>query len=378
MRHLGDFGGLVELAGRRRALWPRPDASLRARLDESLGMPPYGDDAGVRTERAWSAGGIDGQELSWSPGFGPRTRAWLLRPAGARGPLPGVLALHCHAGMKYWGKEKIADGPSGGTPPEIRALREEIYGGRAFAAELARRGFAVLCHDVFLWGSRRFPLETMPERVRALADDLRELAERRGGSMSGPRYYDTAARHHEPVVAKYCNLLGTSLLGLIAREDLIAARVLAGLPGVRADALGCIGLSGGGLRAGMLHALCPQVRASVVVAMMASLPDMLGEHVDAHSWVSWPPGLAAVGDWPDIVALGAPSPLLVLYGERDPLFPPEGMRHADARLRRSYRAAGRPDAYTGAFHPVGHVFDAAMQEQAFEWLSSVLSPAPGR
>jgi len=64
--------------------------------------------------------------------------------------------LHSHDGQKYFGKEKIADGPVGSLP-ELAELRHRMYGSRAFANELARRGFVVLAADVFTWSSRRFP-----------------------------------------------------------------------------------------------------------------------------------------------------------------------------------------------------------------------------
>src|SRR4051794_33821894 len=87
-----------------------------------IGFDRDDEPAGARVEARWSRDGIDGEEVSWSVGYGPRTRAYLLRPAGATGPLPGVLALHGHDGYKYHGKEKIADGPAG-PPPELTALR---------------------------------------------------------------------------------------------------------------------------------------------------------------------------------------------------------------------------------------------------------------
>src|SRR5690606_24122994 len=151
----------------------------------------------VRVERTWTDGDLHGEELSWTLGYGPRTHAYLLRPRGTAGPLPGVVALHCHAGMKWPGKEKIADGPDPATP-EVRRLRDELYGGRASANALARRGFVVLAHDVLAWGSRRFPLTAMPDPVSALADP--------GGPApaSEADRYDVAAAQHEHVLAKYC------------------------------------------------------------------------------------------------------------------------------------------------------------------------------
>lgn len=359
MRHLGEFAGLVEVAGRQRKLFPDAPAGpeLRAAAREAIGTLDLtaGD---VRVERTWTADGLDGEELSWDVGYGPRTRAYLLRPHGHRGALPGVVALHCHAGMKWAGKEKIADGPEP-PAPEVRRLRGELYGGRAFASELARRGFAVLAHDVTGWGSRRFPLTDMPDRVTALAPDA---------GLSEADRYDVAAGHHEHVLEKYCRLLGTSFAGVVAGEDLAAAAYLRGRPDI--GPVGCAGLSGGGLRAALLGAFDPGVRAVVVAAMTSSYADLLDGYVAAHTWMLFPPGLSRVCDWPALVASGAPRPLLALYARDDQLFPGRGMRRAHEAIARRYPGGG----YEGRFFDAPHAFDVPMQEHAFTWLAAELRP----
>ena len=55
------------------------------------------------------------------------------------------------------------------------AFRARSYGGRAYANALAREGYVVLVHDTFLWGSRRFPPETMPEQIRTLVAASRSI-----------------------------------------------------------------------------------------------------------------------------------------------------------------------------------------------------------
>ncbi|MEV0313446.1 dienelactone hydrolase family protein [Nonomuraea fuscirosea] len=343
------FAELEGVARTQLGLYPSlPGPELAAAAREAAGVLDLVA-ADVRVERTWTADGLDGEELSWSVGFGPRTRAYLLKPAGANGPLPGVVALHCHAGMKWAGKEKIADGPEGPSP-EVRRLREEIYGGRAFAGELARRGFAVLAHDVFVWGSRRFPLD-VPD-----------------GPLSEADRYDRAAREHEHVVAKHCAALGTSFTGVVAGEDLAAAAYLRSRPDV--SVVGCAGLSGGGLRAALLGAFDPGIRAVVIAAMMSCFRDMLGGHVEKHTWMLWPPGLPRLGDYPDLAAARAPRPLMVQYAMRDELFPEDGMRRAHTIIGDRYAQA--PDAYAAVFADVPHSFDVPMQERAFDWLGEHL------
>ncbi|WP_049573602.1 dienelactone hydrolase family protein [Nonomuraea sp. SBT364] len=357
MRHLGTFSGLAGIAARQWGAFrdAEPGAALAEAARETIGtLDLVARD--VRTERTWTAGDVDGEELSWDLGYGPRTHAFLLRPRGASGRLPGVVALHCHAGMKWAGKEKIADGPEPPTP-EVRRLRAEIYGGRAYAGELARRGFAVLVPDVFGWGSRRFPLADMPDRVTAQPAEP---------GLSEADRYDVAAGHHEHVLEKYCTLLGTSLAGVVAGEDLAAAAYLRGRPDV--GEVGCLGVSGGGLRAALLGAFDPAVSAVAVVAMVSAYADLLDGYVASHTWMLYPPGLSRVCDWPALVAARAPRPLLVQYAARDALFPVAGMRRAHEAIARRYPSGG----YEGAFHDAPHSFDVPMQEAAFTWLTERL------
>lgn len=364
--HLGPFSDLVDAVDDQRPLFPEasPGPETQARVRETLAFTESSSAPGdVQITERWTADGVDGEVVSWSVGYGPRTEAWVLRPAGATGPLPSVVALHDHGGYKYYGKEKIADGP-GGPEPGMPALRERAYGGRAFANELARRGFTVLVPDVFLWGSRRFPVDVMPDSIADLADTTQGTEAER---------YNAAARPHEDLVAKYCALLGTTVAGIIAAEDRIAVRYLRSREDVRADAIGCIGLSGGGGRAVLLQATCDAMRAAVVVGMMSTYAPLLDHHVASHTWMLFPTGWSRHGDWPDIAACRAPSPLLVQYLEGDALFPLAGMRAAHERLTGHYATAGDAGAYEGQFLPGPHRFDLAAQEAAFAWLDRHLT-----
>ncbi len=315
-----------------------------------------------------------GEEVSWSVGYGPRTRAWLFRPAGVQDALPGVMALHDHSGFKFYGKEKIADGPHEADGLVVE-LRQRHYGGRAFANELARAGFAVLVPDTFLWGSRRFALEEMvPQQTPSPESDwvAQAMDGANAGSSGGAediRAYNRAAAAHEHIVAKYCTLLGTSLAGVVAYEDRVALQYLKAQAGVIGDRISCIGLSGGGCRAALLQATSPDISAAVVVGMMSTYDQLLDSHVACHTWMLFPPGLMGLGDWPDLAACRAPSPLLVQYCRDDELFSRAGMIEAHDRISATYSSAGAPENYMGEFYEGGHQFDLAMQEAAFARLA---------
>ncbi len=372
-QHLGVFSDWVEEAHRQQPLFPiaSPGPETQRRVREVLGFCA-GTEAplDVRIEQEWERGGLAGQEVSWSVGYGPRTRAYVLKPAGADRPLPGIVALHDHGGFKFYGKEKIADGASEPSPVLVQ-YREKYYNRRAYPNELAKEGFVVLVHDTFLWGSRKFPLEEMPAQVRDVAHALLQAAPPDPSMPFEIAQYDTAAGQHEHWVAKYCNILGTSLSGVVSHEDRIAVNYLLSRPDVQPDRVGCIGLSGGGNRAVLLNATHDRVAATVIVGLMSTYAGLL-DHNMSHTWMLFPFGWARYGDWPDLAACRAPAPLMVQYALEDDLFTEQGMRDADVRLKAHYQGAGQPEAYVGQFYPGPHRFDLEMQKAAFDWLKQVL------
>jgi dienelactone hydrolase len=371
--HLGIFSDMVEEARRQQALYPRarPGEETRRKVREVLGWCDLAEDPlELRVEKTWEESGLTGEELSWSVGYGPRTQAWFFRPAGPTSPLPGVLALHDHSGFKFYGKEKIADG-SAPLDPSLRRFRE-VYGGRAWVNALAREGFAVLVHDTFLWGSRKFPLDLMKAVVdeRISADQL--AAEwNKSGVAEDIAEYNFIAGQHEHWVSKYCNILGTNLAGVVAHEDRIALNVLRSRQEVDAQNVACMGLSGGGNRAGLLRASADGLKAAAAICLMCTYPELL-DHNMSHTWMLFPFGWSRFGDWPDLVACQAPAALLVQYALDDDLFTVKGMRDAHAILEDHYRNTGTPQAYTGQFYSGGHRFDLAMQQAAFGWLKQQL------
>jgi dienelactone hydrolase len=372
--------------------WPgyvhsRPPAAVPKRsrpLAAALGVPAPLPKLPVTVDWEDTYRGVTTSQLSWQLSFGPATRAWLVKPAGAPGPLPGVLALHCHAGNKYTGASRLIEFPPGRSEPGTQPAAPEktndkigrraeqgqysLYGGRALATELARDGFAVLAHDAFAWGSRRFNLDVPPWRTASALEGYRAQWYEAGHQPSAAEEYNAAAGIHEDTVAKAAGLVGTSLAGTVAHDDLAALSVLAALPGVNPERLGCLGFSGGGGRALVLAALSPAIRSYVVTAMMTTFESLVPAYLDAHSWLLQTPGLARLGDWPSFTALAGAERFLVQYGIRDPLFPEAGMREADRVL-----AGLHGSAYTGSFWPVGHEFTADMQREAFAFLGRDLA-----
>jgi dienelactone hydrolase len=351
------LGGYEDWPGFVRDGSPLTGDELTTLVAALLGVPQAAAPAAVRTVDEWRSDGVSGSELEWNTPFGPPTRAWLLRPAGTASPRPGLLGLHCHAGVKSVGAERLVGAPR----PTARAtrLREENYEGLAVADQLARSGFVVLCHDAFAWGSRRFRLDPLPWRLREVMAAYEAAWLAAGHSPAADEWYDAAAAHHENTVAKAAGLLGTSFAGMVAFDDLVALAVLREVDGVDADQIGVFGFSGGGGRAAMLTALDQHIRASAVVCMMTTFAALVPAYLDAHSWLLATPGLARHLEWPALTAGRAAHHQLVVYAEDDELFSAQGMRDADREL--AERFGYDEGSYQGVFRRGPHRFDAEMQ-----------------
>ena len=337
-------------------------------LGRVLGLRrPPPDPPVVVEEGSERHGGVLVRRLRWSVGYGPDTTAWLLRPDGVRGPLPGVLGLHCHGGVRSVGAEQLVDlGPW--SSPRVASLQDRWYAGRAPANDLARAGHVVLVHDAFSWGSRRFDLSRPTPRLAAAIQAQEALWRQQGLQPTDDERFDVVSGLHEDSLAKAAGVLGQTFAGAVVTDDLVALRVLATTEGVDPGRLGTFGFSGGGGRSLLLAALDPQVSAAVVTAMMATFASLVPDELDTHSWLLHVPGLWSLTDWPDVTAIGR-ARFLVQYGERDELFPPAGMAAAHTALEQRHAGTGR---YRGSFHSAGHVFDAAMQEEAWAFLAEAL------
>jgi dienelactone hydrolase len=339
------------------------DAAATA-LGGLLGLRQSPDRPAVTEEGRATVDGVSIRRLRWSVGYGPGTTAWLLRPAGVRGRLPGVLGMHCHGGVRSVGAEQLVDL---GADARARAvwMRAGCYSGRAPANELARRGHVVLVHDTFSWGSRRFDLSRLTPRLAALLEAQEARWREEGVQPTEDERFDFVSRLHEDTVAKAAGTLGQTFAGAVLTDDLIAFDVLAAQDGVDDARLGTFGFSGGGGRSLLLSALQPRVTAAVVSCMMATFASLVPAGLDAHSWLLHVPGLWSWSDWPDLTALGR-ARFLVQYRIADPLFSYAGMAEAHRRLLTLHAGSGR---YRGSFSDGGHAFDGAMQEEAWDYFT---------
>lgn len=338
----------------------------RARVRDCIASPESGGVPKAEVVRRAVLDGVEAELLRWQLPYGPPSEGVFLRPAGARERLPAVLALHDHSGKKYFGHRKIARLDEE-VHPLVRDHVTENYGGLWWANELARRGYAVLAPDAFLFGSRRVRLPDVPRVLSGLLVEPPDPEE--GREIVG---YNRWAAQHEHVVAKSLFCAGTTLPGVVLGEDQRALDYLCSRPEVDPGRVGCCGLSSGGLRVLYLAGLDDRIAAAVCVGMMTTWRDFCFSKSYTHTWMIYPPGLPRDLDYPEILGLRVPLPTLVQNCRQDALFSPPEVDRADRMLADIYQKAGAESRYRCSFYPGTHRFDRDMQGEAFAWLDGQL------
>lgn len=333
----------------------------QARFSDLLARPDTGGTPRVTVNETLQYDGLHIERLTWQLPYGPPTQAWFLKPAGANGPLPGVLALHSHGGNKYFGKRKIAQ-TSDEQHPMLGPFQERYYGGRSWANALAKRGYAVLAPDAFAFESRRVRVADVPERIKGDGRDV--TREEREEDIVA---YNRWAGNHEHILSKSLFCAGTTWPGVFVAEDQRALDVLASRSEVDTSRLGCCGLSGGGLRSVMLGGLDPRIEAAASVCMMSTWRDYLLYNSFTHTWMIYVPHLPREMDYSEIFSLQAPKPRFVLSAEEDGIFDYDEQRRSHRILQEVYEKAGASSKLRTQFYPGGHKFDQQRQNDAFDW-----------
>lgn len=336
--------------------------AARNRALERMAIPDIGGTPEVRVDASYSYDELDIEELSWQLPYGRRTKAIVLKPEGATGRLPAILAFYDHGLQKFFGVNKITR-TSEEQHPVIRAHQQDYYDGYAWANEIAKRGYVVMVPDVFAFGSRKVRLQDVPTHINE------GLGYRDPDSPTDEEIaaYNQWTARHEHIMAKSLFSAGTTWPGVFFGEDRISLDVLYAREDVDRDNIGCGGLSGGGIRTVMMGGMDPRIKCAVCISFMTTWKDLVMYKSYTHTWMSFVPLLPNELDFPEILALRAPLPTLVLNAEGDELFTLSEMQRACEIMEEVYQLAGAAEHYTCSFHPGGHKFGTGMQTEAFDW-----------
>ncbi|MGQ3053966.1 MAG: dienelactone hydrolase family protein [Roseateles sp.] len=336
---LDDTLGGLRRRWRPRLAW-RPDARWRAEAlaaAHRLILQPGDDGSGFAAEvlAEQDRGSHTARALTLRGALGDRVPALYLRPKGD-GPHPAVVVMHDHGARFDIGKEKLVRPLA--ASPSADAWVQRYYGGAFVGDTLVDAGFAVLAIDALGWGER-----------------------------SRPGF----ARDDQQALMSHLMQLGHSWAGVIASDDLRSHRWLREQPGIDPKRVAVLGFSMGAFRAWQLAAVCDQVSACVAAHWMCTREGLLraGEHtLQGQSAFSMAhPGLAAELDHPDVAALIAQRPLMLVGSPEDALFPWDAVQQAWTRLA---QASGRHAGFRTDVTAGGHRFDTEQQRAASAWLKS--------
>src|SRR5204863_8554384 len=219
-------------------------------------------------------------------------RAFLTRPAQAKGRCPAILYGHSHGGRHEIGASELMDGRSYLLSP--------------FGPLLARAGYVTLCMDMPTFGDR-----------------------------SGTEESAAAAAHI---------WYGTSLIGQMVSEQSAALTYLLSRSDVDPARIGAFGISLGSTLTYWHAALDSRIRAIAHLCCYADYATLveLGAH-DNHGIYLLVPGLLNHTSTGEMAGMVAPRAQLICLGEEDELTPPLSIERAVPVTRGMYEAAGAAD-----------------------------------
>ncbi|WP_145494699.1 dienelactone hydrolase family protein [Yersinia massiliensis] len=273
-----------------------------------------------------------------------RVQGLLLTPK-RKGPHPAIVLLHDHGSKFDIGKEKMIR-PWGDSAQlaSAQAWSDKFFSGKFIGDELAKRGYVVLSIDALGWGDR------------------------------GPMSYE----QQQALASNFFNL-GRSLAGNMAYEDMRTVDFMATMPSVDRHRIGALGFSMGAYRAWQLAALSDKVAATAAISWFGSYQGLMtpGNNVlrGQSAFYMLHPGIANKLDFPDIVSLAAPKPMLLFNGGKDKLFPSEAVEQAYSKVHAIWRSQNvESRLITRSWPTLGHVFYQEQQDVVFPWLDRWLKP----
>ena len=332
-------------------------AEGRAKVHELMSYRPDAVNPRPRILDRVDRGDYIREQLVFSTSPDVEVPAYFFIPKRAKFPVPAVVALHDHGGFYYWGKEKLVE--TDGEHPMLAAYRKEYYDGASFPALLAQRGYAVIVIDMFYFGERRLILDEDLEnhtndRSKVEPEEvIRKVNQRAAGS--------------EAVVLRNILHSGFTWGGVVAWDDIRTVDYLQTRQEVDPKRIACAGLSLGGWRTVSLAGLDPRIKSACVVGWMTSFLYLIPHHEIYTVPSAMIPGLLEYLDYPDLATLAMPAPLLVIHGQKDTLFPPEGVKAALDTLRQSYQAIGQRERLATFIFDGPHKFPLAAQQKMMDW-----------
>lgn len=315
------------------AEWQVWRQNLRARLRELIGLDKLiATSMNPRLTETVQCDGYRRERVEIDTEPGVTMPLYVLIPDNLKGTATGLIAAHGHASGGKLAVVGLRD-----DPRIKQTIEQHNYD---YGVQAVRRGYVVFCPDARGFGERREWLYAKDEQL--LDSSCRQLAH-----MAIP--------------------LGLTVAGMWAWDLMVLLDYIQTRPETAGKAMGCIGLSGGGLQTMWLAALDERVACAVSSGYFYGVEDSL-LHLSGNCDCNYVPHLWETADMGDLYALIAPRPLLFEAARQDSLNGPRGIDNVFeqyAITERAYQLLKAPDRLTIDTFDGGHVWHGTL---AFDWL----------
>ncbi|MBQ9339798.1 MAG: dienelactone hydrolase family protein [Paludibacteraceae bacterium] len=293
---------------------------------------------------------------------GRSAEGYLLVPDSAVS-CPAVLLLHDHGAWFSIGKEKVVSPlPQSRLTPqqndslfaEARWFAQRCYNGAFVGDTLAANGYVVLCIDALYWGTR------CAEKVAFEADIEEKNALNKALKAFQPSFYSACVRD-----------LGRAWFEQVLLDDKASVSYLLSLPFVDKNRVGCFGFSYGAYRAWQLAAEDERVAVCVAANWMTTKKSN-GVLRTPSDYAMFRPMQPYRTDYPDIAALIAPRPFLLIYGTHDHLFQTEVVEQCADKIAVAYKKSGSETMFRAAAFDDDHLFGTLQRMELLRFLSQFL------
>jgi dienelactone hydrolase len=289
--------------------------SLKSKLLELLGKKPVKVKPNLRIEYENDCGEFLDRRFVFSSETHCDVPCHLLLPK-TQGRHPVMICLQGHStGMHLsLGRCKY--------PGDENALE----GGRDFALQAVRQGFAALAIEQRCFGERA---DARPEEARSFHFGCHNAAM---GEL----------------------LLGRTMMSLRVWDVSRAIDAITEFEDVDLDRIACMGNSGGGTVTYYAACIDDRIKAAMPSCSVCTYKDSIGS-ID-HCVCNFIPGVMNFFDMGDLAGLIAPKSLVVVAGEKDPIFPIAAVKRCFETVAGAYEAEGHPENCRLVVGPEGHQF----------------------
>jgi len=199
-------------------------------------------------------------------------------------------------------------------------------------------------------GDRDFAIGCMKRGIAALCIEQRAFGERK------EKQQEQISPHGCHDAAMQALMLGRTLIGERVFDVDRGIDYLKTRGDVNFKTLGVMGNSGGGTISLFSAALLPRIRFAMPSCYFCTFSDSIMKIY--HCADNYVPGLMRYAEMADCMGLFAPGPAVIVAGEKDAIFPIEGVRKAFRHLKKIYRAANAGDRCHLVVGGEGHKFYA--------------------